>query len=151
MRIGIFFVREQVADCIADDIISDILDAVDLDAVVDDFGVRVERLERSLQALGRSDDVMANLDHHRRDRLDVINHHSVRRFFDRVDNIIQMCGKRMNVFGIERRDERLIQPTENVMNDFVSFALQDGDLFRRLREVSVACFDTLLAAEWLLR
>ena len=94
---------------------------------------------------------MTNLDHHRRDRLDVIDHHSVRRFFDRVDNVIQMCGKRMNVFGIERSDECLIQPTKDVMDDFVSFALQDGDLLRRLREVSVACFGTLLRAEWLLR
>ena len=94
---------------------------------------------------------MTNLDDHRGDRLDVINHHAMRRFFDRVDNIIQMCGKRMNVFGIERSDEGLIQPPENVMNDFVSFALQDGDLLGRLSRDERCRLRHPAAAEWLLR
>ena len=94
--------------------------------------VRVQRLECSCKTLGGRDDVVANLDHHRRDRLDVVDHHSVRRFLDRIDNIIQMRGKRMDVFGIERRDERLIQPAENVMDDFVGFALETCRSVRRL-------------------
>ena len=36
---GILLVREQFADCVADDIVSDILDAIDLDAVVKDLAV----------------------------------------------------------------------------------------------------------------
>ena len=36
---GVFLVREQVADRLADDIVSDILDAIDLDAVINDLAV----------------------------------------------------------------------------------------------------------------
>src|SRR4051812_7620515 len=49
----------------------------------------------------------------------------------------------MDVFGIERGDECLVQPPKNVVDDLVSFSLQDANLLGRAFEPRVARFRSL--------
>ena len=75
------------------------------------FRQRVERLLQN-QAAGLHD--AAQLQHRARHRIDVIIQHPVHGILDAVDHVVQVRGKRLNVFRIERRDKGGVQPRVDV-------------------------------------
>jgi len=57
----------------------------------------------------------------------------MRRLLDLVQNIVR-CEPGVDVFRIERRNERLVQSRENLMDDFVALFFQIGDPARCIFE-----------------
>ena len=68
----------------------------------------------------------------------------MRRLLDLVQNIVQVRAQRVDVLGIQRRDERLVQPRENLMDDFVALFFQIGDPARCIFEPAAVPGNALL-------
>src|SRR5579884_2519262 len=116
---AVFLVAEQIADGVAADLIGHLFEPVYFDALRQQGLAAAERLKRLFQ------------------RLRAVGHDAVRRFLDAVENVIQVRRQRVDVFGIERSNEGLVQADVDVVDDLVALLFEHVDLGRRGGELRV--------------
>lgn len=126
---GILFVVEQLRNGGPRDLIGVVLQAIDLDAMGDDVIFLAERFESKLESFRARQNDFANLVDCQRGGLDAIRDHLVGHFFDAIKNVVQVRSERVNVFRVNRSDERLVQLLKNLMNDFVACPFQLRNFF----------------------
>ena len=68
-------------------------------------------------------------------RLDPVEAEEVGDLLDEVDDVVERRRERDDVLAVERRDERLVQPLDDVVRDPVALLLADDDVARQLAVV----------------
>ena len=76
--------------------------------------------------------------------LDVENDDRARGVVDQVDDVVQRGRHHVDVFAVERRDERLVQTSRNVVCQFVAGVLEPLDSLGILLVVTVLVGQHLL-------
>jgi hypothetical protein len=126
-RNGILLLVKKVGDSAAADQIGFVFQRVDLNAMLEDWAL----LFQCLQGLfGRSRTTVDNtrqLHHVAWDGVDFIRNQAVSAVFDAIEHIVEGAGDVVNILGVERRDERLVESLENIVDDFITAAFQDTD------------------------
>ncbi len=89
-----------------------------------------ERLERFDDLIGGRHDNPRELARLGTHALDLVEPHDRRRRVDRVHDVIQRSRQLMDVFTIEGRDERPMQPLDDLVRQEVAFVLDFLDLIR---------------------
>src|SRR5918999_1043060 len=130
-------VVEQRGDRLARDAVAVVLEPVDLDRVVRDV------LEAA-QARHRLGDLPAGAVQHpgellrlRHRRLDLVEPEVVGDLLGVVHDVVERGGELVDVLAVDRRDERLVEPLDDVVRDPVAVLLADQDVARELAAVGV--------------
>src|SRR5215210_5408605 len=123
---------EQGRNRLADDPVAIVLEPVQLDRVVRDVAEAAQARHR-LGDLPRgrvqhASEILRLL--HR--RLDLVEAEVVRDLLGEVDDVVERGGQLVDVLAVDRRDERLVQPLDDVVGDPVAVLLADQDLAREL-------------------
>ena len=71
-------------------------------------------------------------------RIDMVIEHPMHGILDAVDDIIQVGGKRLNVLGIEGRNEGRVETRVDLMKDAVGLLFEHVNLMRGIRKVGVS-------------
>src|SRR5215217_2602312 len=126
---------EQRGQRFADHPIALVLEPVDLDREVVDVLERPQAGDRQADLAGglRKDPrhVLGLL--HR--RLDAVQPHEVRDLLDEVDDVVERRGQRVDVLTVDRRDERRVQPLDDVVGDAIALLLADDHVTGQLTMV----------------
>src|SRR3954451_5880503 len=114
---------EQRGDDLAQDAVALVLEPVDLHRVVVDV---LERAQPGDRPGDRPGGLVQDAGHplrllHR--RLDPVEAQEVGDLLDVVDDVVHPGGERDDVLTVERRDERLVQPLDDVVRDAVAVLL----------------------------
>src|SRR3954447_1011112 len=123
---------EQRGDALAQDAVALVLEPVDLHRVVVDV---LERAQPGDRPGDRPGGLVQDAGHplrllHR--RLDPVEAQEVGDLLDVVDDVVHPGGERDDVLTVERRDERLVQPLDDVVRDAVAVLLAHDDVAREL-------------------
>src|SRR3954447_17225858 len=126
---------EQRREALAQDPVALVLQLVDLHRVLVDLLQRAQPGDRARDRPGR---LVQDTGHplrllHR--RLDAVEPEEVRDLLDEVHDVVQAGGERDDVLAVERRDERLVQPLDDVVRDPVALLLAHDDVARQLSVV----------------
>ena len=62
------------------------------------------------------------------DRVEPVEADQRRRRVDRVHHVVERAGQRVDVFAVERRDERAVQPLDDLVRQEVALVLDFLDL-----------------------
>jgi len=105
-----------------------VLEAVDLDRVCDETLVVFKRPEGEPDLLGGRRNDVRELPRAGANRLEAIQPDNGGAGVDRVHDVVERPGEGMNVLAVERRDERAVQPLDNVVRQEVALVLDFLDL-----------------------
>src|SRR4051812_13920192 len=129
---------EERGDRVARDAIALVLEPVDLDGVVAQvLEVAQPRHRLGDLAAGLQQDVRQALGLLHRG-LDPVEAQVVGHLVDEVDDVVELRREVEDVLAVDRRDERLVQPLDDVVRDAVARLLADDDVARELRGVGIA-------------
>src|ERR1035438_7032277 len=125
-RDGVEFTVEQAPDGFAADFVRLVLQAIDLDAVVQKMGVvLVEQGDGLSQFLGLSEDDVGKYLGRRRGLGDLVGQQPIAGGEDEVEDVIERRGKKVNVLAIKRGDERLVELDQDAVRHLIA-AMLDG-------------------------
>src|SRR4051812_9527181 len=125
---GVDAAVEERGDGVADDAVAVVLEPVDLDGVVADVLEVAQARHRLGDLPGRlEDDVGQPLGLLHRG-LDAVEPEVVRHLVDEVDDVVERRGQLEDVLPVDRRDERRVQPLDDVVGDPVAGLLADDDV-----------------------
>src|SRR5437016_683640 len=114
-----------------------VLQTVDLDTMLHDGTALFQGFEGGFQRLGASGHNLGKLDHGWRNGVDPVRHQAVRGILYSIHHVIQRGRNVVNVFGIDRRDKRVIETRENLVDDLVAAVLQNVDFGGHARQAIV--------------
>ena len=131
-------VLEQRGERLAHDAVALVLEPVDLDRVVRD----VARSRAAAASPGRSGarrlqqhvGQLLRLLHR---RLDLVEAEEVGDLLDVVDDVVERGGQLVDVLAVDRGDERLVEPPDDVVRDPVAVLLADQDVAGQLAALGV--------------
>src|SRR4051794_29823382 len=130
---------EERGEALPHDPVALVLEAMDLGRLVGDVVERPHlRHGQPDLARGLEQDVREALRLLHR-RLDLVEHEEVRDLLGEVDDVVQRRGQGDDVLTVDRRDERVVQPLDDVVREPVALLLADQDVARdvlRVREAS---------------
>src|SRR5881397_2121054 len=115
---------EHRGQAVAEEIVGAVLETVHLDGVL--VEPRVHRAQASNRPVGRLDDPHDDLGHGpaRRGRLlDPVHHQTLGRRLDVVEHVVEPRRQIVDVLPVDRRDERGVQPLDDLVGDLVSLVL----------------------------
>ena len=119
---------EQAADRVLVRAIGLVLEAIDLDRRLGDAMAPLERLHRDHHLLARGGDEARELARVGPHALDLVEPDDGGRGVDRVHDVVEDARERVDVFAIERRDERAMQALDDLVGDEVALVLDFLDL-----------------------
>src|SRR5213594_3515018 len=115
---------EHRGQAVAEEIVGAVLETVHLDGVL--VEPRVHRAQASNRPVGRLDVPHDDLGHGpaRRGRLlDPVHHQTLGRRLDVVEHVVEPRRQIVDVLPVDRRDERGVQPLDDLVGDLVSLVL----------------------------
>src|ERR1017187_2751880 len=132
---GVGLPGEQLTDGASRCSVAEVLEPVHLDAVLFDALEALEVADPLLQLENRAADQSDHLLGCRGNAFDLVEGDRVPNLLDVVEDIVQSRGQRIDVLAIERRHERAVQRSHQLVCDVVAGVLQvlDGDLLLRKR------------------
>src|SRR4051794_33938391 len=123
---------EQRGQGLAQHAVPVVLQSVDLDRVVADVLERAQTRDRPGDGARRFVQDARHLGRLVHRRLDPVQRQEVGRLLDEVDDVIERGRQGVDVLAFDRRDERRVQPLDDVVGDPVALLLAHDDVAREL-------------------
>lgn len=127
---GIAAAGEEVGDRLPGELVTLVLEAVDLDPILVQAPEAAQMGQRVLQLLALPDDERGLLDSHCGRRLDPVQDERVGDLLDEVEDIVQAADEGVDLLAIEGRDERRLETMADVVGDLVAAMLGVANLAR---------------------
>src|SRR5829696_2645431 len=134
---GVDPIVEQGCDGFADDAVPVVLEAVDLNGVVSDDLEPAQPGHRLCDLAPRGVQNPSEVLGLRHRRLDLVEPEVVGNLLGVVHDVVERGRQRVDVLTVNRRDEHLIEPLDDVVRDPVAVLLADQDLPRELVALGV--------------
>ena len=111
-----------------------VLEAVDLDSAFQHALPALQRLHGKHDLVGGRGDDPRQLAHSGNHFRDVVERDERRGGIDRIHDVIERARERVNVFAIDRRHERLVQPLNDLVRQKIALVLDLTDLVCLIRD-----------------
>src|SRR6185369_12650203 len=121
---------EERSDGLVEGDVSLVLELLHPDAVRDDTLLLPEGRDRLDHLAGDFDDGPRQLARDGRRRRDLEEGETAHRAVDQVDDVVEANGELVNVLPVDRRDERPVDPAEDLVGNLVALVLEPLDLLR---------------------
>src|SRR6266545_2670959 len=121
---GIALLLEQRRQTVAQEIVGTVLEPVDLHRVLVEAGVhRAQALDGPVHGVRLLHDHLGHGPRGRGRLLDAVHHEALGGGLDVVEHVVEPGGEVVDVLAVDRRDERGVQPLDDLVRDLVALML----------------------------